>query len=80
MPKFKILNGRHSEGTHKNSEGKVVSTIYQRGDIVDSKSDLVAKFNSPGAEKFELVHEATTANTPDANIPNQGGGKHRSKH
>ena len=61
MTKYEVLHGRHSEGSHKDKNGREVFTIYQQGDIVDSKSDLVAMFNSPGCEKFKRIYEEPVA-------------------
>ena len=45
MAKFKLLRGIHSEG------GKT----YVPGDIIDSKSDLLAHNTTPNAPRFEEV-------------------------
>ena len=51
MPKFKIEHGHHSER----------GLLFQQGSVVDSVSDLAAKFNSPGAVKFTAVPADTEA-------------------
>lgn len=53
--RFKVLSGKHAQ---KDKDGKVV--VYRQGDIVETNSDLVAKFNSPNAVKFERVEDGPT--------------------
>lgn len=55
MARFRVLVGQHSE---KDAQG--VPHLYNPGDIVDSKSNLL-KFNSPGSVKFELVDDPESA-------------------
>lgn len=50
--RFKILRGKHAQKV----DGKTV--VYKAGEVIDSKVDLVAKFNSPNAVKFERVDDA----------------------
>ena len=65
MPRFKILHGKHTQkeqvGTNPDGSPVFRPVTYGRntpkGDVVDSPSDLVAKFNSPGSTKFELIPE-----------------------
>lgn len=55
--KFKLLNGRHREMPDRSVPG-AVSRIYERGQIVESNHDLVAKH---GVEKFQRVADDTPA-------------------
>jgi hypothetical protein len=67
MPyRFKLLAGKHSQKEPKiGPDGKVVKDpdgnpvmeprLYRTGEIIVTNSDLVAKFNSPGAMKFQLM-------------------------
>ena len=56
MTKFRVLVGRHYEGIETEGPRKGKARCYKKGDIVDSKTDLL-KMNAPGAIKFEKVEE-----------------------
>ncbi len=59
MPKFKVLKGKHREPS-KGKDGNLVWRVYDRGEIVESDSDLCAKFKN----KFmKLSDSANPTNT-----------------
>jgi hypothetical protein len=75
MPRFRLIHGKHQEkAAVLDAQGKPrlddngnpmrEPRLYSAGDTFDSESDLVAKFNSPGAIKFELV-----GSPPEASVP-----------
>lgn len=55
--KFRLLAGRHQDD----------SGTYERGAVFESKADLVARFNAPGAAKFERVDDETAVSFPPRN-------------
>lgn len=50
MPKYKLLDGRHSES----------GRVWKRGQVVETAKDLL-KHNRQGLRKFEQVHDDTPA-------------------
>jgi hypothetical protein len=57
---FRLLVGTHCEG-EKDEDNRLI--MYKQGDIVETKSDLCAKFNSVGSVKFERIE------TENAQLP-----------
>ncbi|MDB4786200.1 hypothetical protein OAG36_00550 [bacterium] len=49
---FKVLKGRHAEGTTEDGR----QMIYRPGDTIKTKSDL-RRFNTDSGTKFELLNE-----------------------
>lgn len=60
MPKFRVLAGNHSEG-YVDEVNRKDPLIFHQGEVVNSKSNLVAIHNKPGSIKFEKVPENTPA-------------------
>ena len=61
MPRFRVLQGIHSEGGKIYAPKSAVSGLdipkeKYGGEVVVTKSDLT-RFNSPGAVKFEKLPE-----------------------
>lgn len=52
--KFKLLAGGHAERT-PGSGGRVKQKHYRKGDVIESDTDLEARF---GSTKFQRIHEA----------------------
>lgn len=51
MPKFKLIVGKHQEAGRR----------YVPGNIIDAKTDLAARFNTNGNDKYEPVPDSTPA-------------------
>lgn len=57
MAKYRLLAGKHSQKEENPETKQKEVKIYKRGDVFESKHDLL-KFNAgPGAMKFEKVEE-----------------------
>ena len=57
--RFKVLEGKHIEGGHNDGKGnRVPGTVYSRGDVVETKDNLL-RFNSGARRpKFEKLDDA----------------------
>lgn len=56
--KFKVIDGKHQEFT--TVDGRVKTTIYKKGEVIETDVDLAAKFNRGSYSiKFELVSDDT---------------------
>ena len=58
LRRFRVVAGVHSEGYETDSDGQKHPKIYQTGEIVETRTDLVALHNSPGSIKFAEVSES----------------------
>lgn len=60
MPRFRILESIHIEADPEFPHDPLKERVYERGDVFDSPSDLVEKFNKgPFSRKFEQVDPST---------------------
>lgn len=54
--KFRVISGTHCQG-ERDKAGKLV--VYKRGEIFESQTDLVKRFNSTNSNKFERMPDET---------------------
>lgn len=55
MPMFRVVNGSHSNGERDPATGKLIT--YKKGEVFESKHDLVKTHNSNVSVKFERMPE-----------------------
>jgi len=66
--KFRLLMGKHTQ----EDVGTGDLLTYRAGDVFTSRTDLVAKFNSNGARKFERVEDDTPLQGSPARMQTPG--------
>lgn len=62
--RFRVLEGVHAE-RDANGDPRFYGKYEPLGDIVESVTDLVAKYNKYGTRKFERVDDSATPNYPE---------------
>lgn len=67
MPFFKLLVGKHVADDMDGVERR-----YKPGDIIETESNLIELFNSPGCRKFEEVEAPKQRMGEKTNLPRPG--------
>ncbi len=69
MARYRLLAGKHAQKEENPQTGQKENKIYKRGDVFESKHDLL-KFNAgPGAMKFEKVEDTQPAKAAGTTRP-----------